>query len=171
MVSVPWLYLKSLQTTLLPQEGWDCQRLGAFKSRQSSSEKRMELEVMAQEGVVWIMGDKHSLAILSEEIAEVATLGHQRPMKPLPVWHTVGTDATGLTSTLARVKELDQEITFTYIWVILPYSYCPPPSFSHSSLSLLTSPLLPPNFLFPKFLAVWLLILPLLSGMINHLYR
>lgn len=60
IVSVPWLSSKSLQITLLLQEGWDCKRLGAFKPRQSSSDKRMELEVMAQEGKVWIMGDKHS---------------------------------------------------------------------------------------------------------------
>lgn len=60
MVSVLWLSLKTLQIILLPQEGWDCKRLGAFKSRQSSSDKRMELDVMAQEGIVRIMGDKHS---------------------------------------------------------------------------------------------------------------
>lgn len=60
MVSLPWLYLKSLQTTLPPQEGWDCQRLGAFKPRQSSSDQRMELEVMARGGTVWMKGHEHS---------------------------------------------------------------------------------------------------------------
>lgn len=85
MVSVLWLCLKSLQTTLPPQEGWDCKRLGAFKPTQSSSDKRMELEVMSQEGTVWRMEISTALAILPEEIAEVAALGHQRPMKPLPV--------------------------------------------------------------------------------------
>lgn len=149
MVSVLWLYLKNLQTTLPPQqEGWNCKRLGAFKPRQSSSDKRMELEVMAQEGIVWIIST--ALAILSEEIAEVAALGHQRPVKPFPVWHTVGTEDTGLTSTLAGVKELDRETTFPYIWVILSHSHHPPPSFSHSSLSPLTSPFRPPNFLFSQ---------------------
>lgn len=51
-----WLYLKSLHTTLPPQQQvWDCRRLGAFKPRQSSPDKRMEVEVMAQEGTVWII--------------------------------------------------------------------------------------------------------------------
>lgn len=111
----------------------------------------MELEVVAQEGTVWIMGGKHSTSnSLPEETAEMAALGHQRSMKPLHVWHTVGTEAMGLTSTLAGVKELDRETTFPYIWVFLSRSHRPPPSFSHSPLSPLTSPLLLPNFLFSQ---------------------
>lgn len=96
------------------------------------------------------MDNKHSTAILPGEVAEGAALGHQRAVKPFPVWHTVGTEAAGLTSMSAEVKELDRETTFPSLWVILSHSHHPPPSFPHSSPSPLTSPLLPPNFLFSQ---------------------
>lgn len=147
MVSVLWLYLKGLQTTLPPQEGWDCKRLGAFKPRRSSSDKRMEPEVMALELIARIMGDKHNAG---NSVRRDCRGDSCRPSEAHEAFACVGTVATGLTSTLAGVKELDRETTFPHISVILSRLHCPPPSFSHSYLSPLTFPLLLPNFLFSQ---------------------
>lgn len=145
MVSVLWLYLKSLQTTLPPQEGWDCKRLGAFKPRQSSSDKRMELEVMALEGIVQIMGDKHNTG---NSVRRDCGGDSSRPSEAHEAFACVGTVATGLTSTLAGVKELDRETTFPHIWVILSSSIF------HSFISLAFDLSPPPAklSLFPSFL-------------------
>lgn len=46
------------------------------------------------------MGDRHHVSdSLPEEIADGATLGHQRYVRLLSLWQTVGTDSAGLTST------------------------------------------------------------------------
>lgn len=55
---------------------------------------------MAQEGIAWIIGDRHcTSASLTEEIADGAAIGHQRHTTPLSIWHTVGTVAAVLTGT------------------------------------------------------------------------
>lgn len=111
---------------------------------------------MAQEGIAWIMRDRHRTSdSLPEETENGAALGHQRYVRPLSIWHTVGTDTVGLTGRdlQQEPRNMTEKLCFC-ISLDVPSTFSPPSSIVLLFISLAFDLSPPPSklSLFPSFL-------------------